>query len=224
MALLAIVALGYLADRAYQAVTGLRADLKAIEAQDAKSQAIIASKDAENNGLKDTIAALASKDALLVAERAQLREALAAKTTENEKLREDLKTAPPEAILATTKNLLASGEVWLRNNAASQVEAVFSLSAFRLNADALVEREYLKFTLVPALESDIKAAEEELTLRAAMIVNYETIVTNKDSIIVEKDIQLGLRDDLMRTIKKRNLWRTLAYVGGGLAVGYIISR
>ena len=204
---LILVALAAGGHALWQAVPGMGADLKALKATDEKAQATIAEKQAIIDAKTAENAALAAKDAAAEVVKAQLRSALSTAQAEANKLREELKTAPPEAVLAKTQDWLGTREIWLRANAASEVEAVFSLAAFRLNADALADRVFMKFTLVPNLEGQLKASEGQNADKAAIIINQATIIGHKDEIIGEKDKQLGARTDTIKALKRRNLWR-----------------
>ena len=219
--LVALLAGGY---ALYKAISGMGADLKALKATDEKAQATIAEKQAIIDAKTAENAALAAKDAAAEVVKAQLRSALSTAQAEANKLREELKTAPPETLLAKTQAWLETQEIMLRSNAAAETEAVFSLAAFRLNADALADRVFLKLTLVPNLEAQLQTSESQNADKAAIIINLTSIVGHKDEIIGQKDIQLGARTDTISVLKKRNLWRTLAFVGGGIALGYIIHR
>lgn len=202
----------------YQEIRGLKTDLKAI---DAAAKTTIADQQKQIVALVASNAKLAERDAQAEVEKAELRASLAAKQSENDRLREDLKTAPPETVLAKTKTWLSTQEIWLRANAAAQTEAVFSLAAFRLNADALADREFMKFTLIPSIQAQLKLSEEQSAGRAATISNQTLIIAHKDVILAEKDKQIVGRDETIKALKKGRFWRTLAYIGGAFALGYI---
>jgi hypothetical protein len=207
----------------YQEIRGQRADLKALKAADEKAQAVISEKEAAIAALAAQNVILREKDAAAEVVKTQLRADLAAKTAENIKLREELRTAPPETILAKTQEWLSTQEIWLRTNVASQVEAVFSLAAFRLNADALADRAYLKFTLVPSLNEQLTNSEDQNEFKAEEISNLETMVTDSAVIIDEKDIQLGARDDTIHALKKIKLWREVRDFGFGVLFAKILG-
>jgi len=218
---LALAAGGY---AIYSEIRGQRADLQALKAADEKAQAAIALKDAENLRLTEVNRQLIAKDAAAEVVKAQLRADLLTAQAEANKLREELRTAPPETVLAKTQAWLDTEEIELRLNAAAEVEAVFSLAAFRLNADALADRAFLKFTLVPNLEAQLGESEKQVTIKSAIIVNLGTVVANKDTVIGLNDTQIVVRDDTIVALKKRNFWRTLGFIAGSFALGYVISR
>jgi hypothetical protein len=208
----------------YQEIRGQRADLQALKAADEKAQAAIAEKEAANQLLITSNVALREKDAASEVVKQRLQSDLAKARAEADKLREDLKTAPPEAILAKTQEWLGTEEISLKPNAAAEVEAVFSLAAFRLNADALADRHFMKFTLVPSLEAQIKESEGQNTTKVGIIGNLEVMLQNAMFIVDQKDDQINVRDEAIFSLKKRNLWRTVGFVAGSFAIGYIISR
>jgi len=215
--ILAIAAGGF---AIYKAVTRLEAKVAEVEAQAAKTiaekEALIASKEAENIVLRE-------KDAAAQLVKLQLQADLQAKTIENDKLRKNLRTAPPETVLATVQGYLNTTEIWLRWNAVTEVEAVFSLAAFRLDADALAERQYLKFTLVPSIEAQFGESEKQNGIKAAIIVSQQTIIGYKDEIIGQKDMQIVVRDDSIKALKKINLWREFRDFGFGALVATILT-
>jgi hypothetical protein len=208
----------------YSEIRGQRADLAALKAADEKAQAAIAEKEKANVALLNENVKLRAQDAASEAVTKRLRADLAAKTIENDKLRNDLKTAPPETVLAQTQGWLAIREIWLRSNAASQTEAVFSLAAFRLNADALAEWQSLKFTLAPSLELQLREADVQNATKSILIANLKTIVQNATFIIGEKEDQILVRDDTIVALKHRNFWRALGLVAGSFALGFIIGK
>ncbi|MBE3109341.1 MAG: hypothetical protein IMZ46_02335 [Acidobacteria bacterium] len=205
----------------YQELRGLKTGIADLKALDAAAQVRIAEKEKANLALTIENVALCEKDAAGEVEKTRLRADLATKTAENDKLRNDLKTAPPETVLATVQGYLNTTEIWLRSNAANQVEAAFSLAAFRLDADALAERHYFKFTLVPNLEGQLRVSEGQNATKAVVIVNLEQMVKNAAYIIDEKDVQLGARDETIGALKKRNLWRDVGKIAFAFALGYI---
>ena len=205
----------------YQEIRGQRADLQALKASDEKAQADIVLKDKANVALLNENVRLRERDAAAEVVKARLRSDLTTAQAEANKLREELRTAPPETLLAKTQAWLDTEDIELRLNAAAQVEAAFSLAAFRLNADALADRAFMKFTLVPNLEAQLRESDGQNTIKSAIIVNLGTIVANKDTVIGLKDTQIVVRDDTIKALKRRNLWRTVGFVAASFALGYI---
>ena len=216
--ILALAAGGY---ALYSEIRGQRADLQALKASDEKAQADIVLKDKANVALLNENVRLRERDAAAEVVKARLRADLLTAQAEANKLREELRTAPPETLLAKTQAWLDTEDIELRLNAAAQVEAVFSLAAFRLNADALADRAFLKFTLVPNLEAQLRESDGQNTIKSAIIVNLGTVVANKDTVIGLKDTQIVVRDDTIKALKRRNLWRTVGFVAASFALGYI---
>ena len=216
---LALAAGGY---ALYSEIRGQRADLKALKETDEKAQAMIALKEKANVALLNENVKLRERDAAAEVVKARLRADLLTAQAEANKLREELRTVPPETLLAKTQAWLDTEEIELRLNAATQVEAVFSLAAFRLNADALADRAFLKFTLVPSLEDQLRLSDGQNALKASVIANDLSIIANKDTVIGLKDTQIVVRDDTIAALKHRNLWRTLGFIAGSFAIGYVI--
>lgn len=215
------LALGCLAllDRSCGDRAALQAALKVADEQ---AQATIAAKDAEIRALTEANADLLQKDAAAEAVKAQLRSALSTAQAEANKLREELKTAPPETLLAQTQTWLSTREIWLRLNAASETEAIFSLAAFRLNADALADRVFLRFTLVPNIQAQLAESERQNATKAVVIRNDLVIIADKDAIIAAKDSQLGARDDAIRALKKFSLAREARDFGAGFLAATLL--
>jgi hypothetical protein len=199
---------------------GLKADLKAIDEQ---AKTTIAAKETANQVLTAENVTLRAKDAAAEVEKARLRSDLAAKTAENDKLRADLKTAPPETVLVATQKWLSTQDIWLRANAANQVEAIFSLAAFRLNADALADREFLKFTLVPSLQEQLRISEGQNATKAVIISNQGIQIANHTAIEGEKDKQIAGRDATIGALKKANLWKEARDVGIGILIDRVLT-
>lgn len=204
----------------YKAVTRLEAKVEEVDARAAKTIAekdtLIAAKNAENVILRERDAAGEVEKARLKDERDQAR-------IERDKAIDELKTAPPETVLAKTQGWLDTREIWLRSNAASQVEAVFSLAAFRTNAQALEDRAYLKFTLVPNMERDYQVQAGQLADVRTDRNNLIVVVAAKDVQLTAKDDQINVRDDAIKTLKKANLWREFRDFGFGYLVATILN-
>ena len=223
LAFAAVLLLGYLADRVYREWRGVRGELAALRATDEKAQAVIAEKDAEIRTLVAANVELRAKDAAGETEKAAIRKERDTARAKLAQAIEDLKTAPPETVLVQTQGWLDTREIWLRANAASQVEAVFSLFAFRTNGQALAEHQHLKFTLVPSLEREIETQSGQLTAVRSERDNLVVIVADKDIIIGEKGGQITARDEAIRALKKSNLWRELRDFGAGFVVKTILD-
>jgi hypothetical protein len=180
----------------------------------------------QNTTIKDQAAQIA-QDA---AEKAKLQtenaEILADRETWRKKAEAaeaQLKTAPPEELLARTKELLNMTDIWLRSNAANQVEAVFSLTAFRANTIALEHGHYIEFTLVPSIQLELENTKAQLRTTEDQSARKDIQLAAKDTIISQKDDQIKGRDDLNAALKKANLWKELRDVGLGVLIDRILS-
>ena len=219
----AVLLAGYAADYVYQTFTGIRADLKALQATDEKALALIAEKDEFIQALFDANAVLREKDAVARVERAVLKKERDAARTDLAKALEELKTAPPEALVARASTLLGTDGISLRTNAAAEVEAVFTLPAFRLDVGALEEWHAFKFTLVPNLERALNLADSQLIAVRTERDNLVHIVVAKDAIIEAKDGQIEARDEVIKVVKKKKLWEKVGYVFSFI-LGLIIGK
>jgi hypothetical protein len=207
----------------YREFRGLNAKLEELKQVDAAAQQTIASANADIKALNAENALLRAKDAIAEIEKAALRAEDKRKAKEIAQLREDLKTAPPETVLATVQGYLNTTEIWLRSNAANQVEAVFSLAAFRLDADVLAEHHYFKFSLIPSIQEQLGICEGQLVGLRTENSNKDRIIIDKDLIITEKEKQIFVRDDTIKYMKKARLWRDLRNVGYGVLLDRILS-
>jgi hypothetical protein len=218
--LVIIAALSFGGYSIYRAMTQLEAKVAEVDARAAKTiaekDALIAAKNAENVVLRERDAAGEVEKATIRKERDEARRA-------RDKAIDELKTAPPETVLAKTQGWLDTREIWLRSNAASQVEAVFSLAAFRTNAQALEDRAYLKFTLVPNMERDYAVQAGQLADVRTGRNNLIVIVAAKDDVITEKTGQIAVRDDAIKYMKKARLWRDVRNVGYGVLLDRVLS-
>jgi len=215
--ILALVAGGF---AIYKAITRLEARVEEVDAQADKT---IAEKEAANALLLAENVTLREKDAAGEIEKGILKQERDKARLERDKAINELKTAPPETVLVKTQGWLDTREIWLRSNAATQVEAVFSLAAFRTNAQALEDRAYLKFTLVPNMERDYAVQAGQLTAARTERDNLVVIVGNKDIELGAKDDKITARDDAITTLKKANLWRGLRDFGFGYLVATILN-
>jgi len=220
LAVLLVLALAAGGFAIYKSITRLEAK---VEEVDARADKTIAEKEAANQILLAENVVLREKDAAGEIEKAQIRRERDLARIERDKAINELKTAPPETVLAKTQGWLDTREIWLRSNAASQVEAVFSLAAFRLNAEALEDRSYLKFTLVPNMERDYQVQAGQLIAVRTERDNLVVIVGNKDIELAAKDDKITVRDDVITTLKKANLWRELRDFSFGYLVATIIN-
>ncbi len=196
----------------FQALRGVKAEIRAVDAQ---ARQAIAVKDAEVKALLAENRDLRARDAAGEIEKDELRKERDRAQAKLAQALEDLKTAPPETLLEKTQRLLDTREIWLRANAASQVEAVFSLSAFRKDAEALTEWHDLKFSLVPSLQQEIKVQAGQLEVVRHERDNLVTVVADKDAVIVEQNGRIDVRDDAIASLKKANLWKELRDFGLG---------
>jgi len=220
LAVLFILALAAGGFAIYRAVTKLEAK---VEEVDARADKTIAEKEATNQILLAENVILRERDAAGEVEKTQIRRERDDARRERDRAINELKTAPPETVLAKTRGWLDTREIWLRSNAASQVEAVFSLAAFRTNAQALEDRAYLKFTLVPNMERENGAQAGQLVAVRAERDNLVVVVGNKDVVIGEKDKQILVRDDAISFMKKARLWRDVRNVGYGVLFDRVLS-
>ena len=218
--ILAICLALYGFNKLFDRLSGLSAALDKLKETDAQAQATIAKKDEENKALAAEVAKLQARDAALEVEKAQIRTERDKALAENSKLRDELKTAPPETVLAKTQQWLGTQEIWLRANAANQVEAVFSLVAFRVNADALAEWQGFKFTLIPSLQAEIKTQAEQIKIVRQEVATKDVMLANLGIQLWAKDTQIAGRDDVIRLIKKNNLKRDIIIFFIGIAGGY----
>jgi len=220
LAVLLVLALAAGGFAIYKSITRLEAK---VEEVDARADKTIAEKEAANQILLAENVVLREKDAAGEIEKAQIRRERDLARIERDKAINELKTAPPETVLAKTQGWLDTREIWLRSNAASQVEAVFSLAAFRLNAEALEDRAYFEFTLVPNMERDYQVQAGQLIAVRTERDNLVVIVGNKDIELAAKDDKITVRDDVITTLKKANLWRELRDFSFGYLVATIIN-
>lgn len=191
---------------------------------DKKATTIIAEKTAANEAKDKENAILAAKNAVLETEKTKLREERDKARKDAEKAWAELKTAPPEEILVKTQTWLDTKEIWLRLNTANQVEALFSLAAFRTNAIALDKGRYFEFTLVPNLQADLSKTTIQLA-------NSEEAGRNKDVQIVghikiekAKDDQIATRDQVIKSQKKANLFKDILKFLAGIAAGLFFGK
>ena len=194
-----------------------------VEEVDARADKTIAEKEAANALLLAENVILREKDAIGEIEKSQIRRERDLARIERDKAIAQLQTAPPETVLATVQGYLNTAEIWLRSNAANQVEAVFSLAAFRLDAQALEDRAYLKFTLVPSMERDYAVQGGQLIAVRTERDNLVVVVSNKDIELAAKDDKITVRDDAIKTLKKANLWREFRDFGFGYLVATVIN-
>ena len=220
LAVLLILALAVGGFAIYKAITKLEAK---VEEVDARADKTIAEKEAANGILFAENVILRERDAAGEIEKAGIRRERDEARRERDRAINELKTAPPETVLAKTQGWLDTREIWLRSNAASQVEAVFSLAAFRTNAQALEDRAYLKFTLVPSMERENGVQATQLADVRAERDNLVVVVGNKDVVIGEKDKQILVRDDAISFMKKARLWRDVRNVGYGVLLDRVLS-
>ena len=191
---------------------------------DRKATTIIAEKTAANEAKDKENAILAARNAVLETEKTKLREERDKARKDAEKAWAELKTAPPEEILAKTQTWLDTKEIWLRLNTANQVEALFSLAAFRTNAVALDKGRYFEFTLVPSLQTDLSKTTIQLA-------NAEEAGRNKDiqiasHVVIEKskDDQIASRDQVIKSQKKTNLFKDILKIGAGILAGLFLGK
>ena len=220
LAVLLILALAAGGFAIYKAITKLEAK---VEEVDARADKTIAEKEAANEILLAENVILRERDAAGEIEKAGIRRERDDARRERDRAINELKTAPPETVLAKTQGWLDTREIWLRSNAASQVEAVFSLAAFRTNAQALEDHAYLKFTLVPSMERENGVQAAQLADVRAERDNLVVVVGNKDVVIGEKDKQILVRDDAISFMKKARLWRDVRNVGYGVLLDRVLS-
>jgi len=207
----------------YREFRGLNDKLAELKQVDQLAQQTIATANADIKRLAADNVLLRAKDAAAEVEKAALRAEDRRKAKEIAQLREDLKTAPPETVLATVQGYLNTTEIWLRSNAANQVEAVFSLAAFRLDADALAEHHYFKFSLIPSIQEQLGLSEDQVIALRTENSNKDNIIVHKDIIIGEKDKQIFARDDTISFMKKARLWRDVRNVGYGVLLDRVLS-
>ena len=220
LAVLLILALAAGGFAIYKAITKLEAK---VEEVDARADKTIAEKEAANEILLAENVILRERDAAGEIEKAGIRRERDDARRERDRAINELKTAPPETVLAKTQGWLDTREIWLRSNAASQVEAVFSLAAFRANAQALEDRAYLKFTLVPSMERENGVQAAQLADVRAERNNLTAITVNLNAIVIEKDKQILVRDDAISFMKKARLWRDVRNVGYGVLLDRVLS-
>lgn len=225
LAVLALVALLYGAGTVVKKWLGgeLGKLERKMEEVDRKANETIAAKEAENAKLLEENAGWRAKDAAGEVEKKALRKEIAAVREDLETALEEIRTAPPETLLAKVREYLGTDEIDLRKNSAAELEAVFTIPAFRLDAGALEEWKSFKFELVPRLEREVKVADEQLFAVRAERDNLTVVVANKDVALSEKDNQLGARDEVIRAQKKKNLIKDVLHFLAGLGTGLLAS-
>ena len=220
LAILLVLALAAGGFAIYKAITKLEAKVAEV---DARADKTIAEKEAANEILLAENVILREKDAAGEIEKAGIRRERDEARRERDKAINELKTAPPETVLAKTQGWLDTREIWLRSNAASQVEAVFSLAAFRTNAQALEDHAYLKFTLIPKMERENQVQAGQLVAVRTERDNLVVAVGNKDIELAAKEDKITVRDDAITILKKANLWREFRDFGFGYLVATILN-
>jgi HAMP domain-containing protein len=188
---------------------------------DRKAGETIAEAQAENQLLVQQNLQLRSEDAKNELEKAALLKEIAGVRKDLAKALEELRTAPPEALLAKARAYLETEEISLRTNAAAETEAVFTVPAFRLDVGALEEWKTWKFEFIPRLERDVKIQEGQLVAVRTERDNLTTIVGNKDKEIGAKDEKISARDDVIKTLKKKNAFRRVLDFLAGLGTGLL---
>lgn len=183
-----------------------------------------AAKDAENAALKVRNAVLETEKTTILAERDKARK-------DAEKAQAQLKVAPPEELLAKTQTWLDTREIWLRANAANQIEGIFSLAAFRTNAMTLEHGRYIEFSLLPSTQAELARTAEQLRNSDQQNANKDIQIAGHIKIEGEKDGQIAARDQTIvaktaenAAIKKTKLLKDILYFLIGLGAGFAIHK
>jgi len=130
-----------------------------------------------------------------------------------------LQTAPPDELLAETRRILATDQVWLR-----PAGAEFSLLAFRDNTGKLIEWENFSLVVVPKLVAETEWKARKIDEQADEISNFKIIDAGR---IQQLEAVRGIVTDLKEYIKienRKGLVNTLIKVGAGILIGYAIGR
>ncbi|MFA5377894.1 MAG: hypothetical protein WC455_19245 [Dehalococcoidia bacterium] len=203
----------------YQQVRGLRSSMDSLRETDAIAQATIQRLTVHVDQLQEENKVLEARDAASEVEKAELRKDRDKAQAKADQAIAELQTAPPERLLTVTRSYLNTSEVYLRLNAAQQTEGVFSLDAFRLNAQALEKFHYYEFSLIPSLQTEILEQTGQLQTVRTEVSNLKKIVVDKDGIIGGKDGQITERDKALQSLRKSKLVSNLKSAGIGAAIG-----
>lgn len=202
----------------YQQIRGINASLKDLKETDAAAQATIDRLTGHVDALQAENKALEARDAAGEEAKAKLREERDEAQAKLAAALQELQSATPERLLAVTRSYLNTTDVWLRVNAAGQTEGVFSLDAFRLDAQDLERLHHLEFSLVPSLQAEISTQAGQLQDVRSEVSNLKQVVIDKDGIIGTKDGQLTARDVIIESLKKSRLISNLKSAGYGAAI------
>jgi len=138
---------------------------------------------------------------------------------DNEKMKEKLKEAPPEALVSEARRIVDTEEIWQ-----SGEDIKFSLSAFRDNTIILAEWENFKIRFIPNLQETISVQKDTISALNA-----------KDLIWKEKEkLWESQRESLERindewkefVIKRqrRGFFDTVLKIGGGVLAGIVVGK
>lgn len=221
LALLITAGLGWSYYSSHRDAQALTRELKRIEAE---NRAAMGELKTENAALAAINLRLAEQVAEAKEERRVLREQRARDTAEIDRLRADLATAPPEAVLEATQGYVNTTEIWLRANAVGAAEGIFSLAAFRLNADRLAVGHALETKTLPNLEAQLRAADQAQAGLEGQVSSLEVMIQNATVIFDQYEVIVETKDAHIGVLKKGNLKRDGLIAAGFFILGLIAGR